>query len=458
MTTENESIKGYRFAGDIEIKNISLISQLGQVIDISAITVEVSIFQDIFEHYLQCELVISDSLALINSLKGDQKQGLIGGFNGGEVLCISYRTRDKELPFRHHFFALYELSDRQRINEKTETYLLSGISAEAYQSSTRKISRAYGGSSGSLISSMAKSVIDEFVYNKEMKDIHRNYRSVLGFRIEKEVNIDNSTGLQKFVIPNMTADDTIDFFAREADNDSHIPFFLFYEDTKGFNFRDLNTLITAEPKATFYYIASNTPEERKKTQSEIKDYEKIISYNVITQSNLLEKAKGGLFRQKVINLDILKKNKNEVIFEYDKEVSRFNKLQKFNIPGASSGDPIVHLMTSRLGHDVCCPIFEPENHLPKRINQFIARKRSYRNHIMNTKLEVVINGDSELLVGDVIYLNIPNATTLEKDDGKEDKYLSGKYITTKVRHKFGGKSGEQFVTIIECYKDTGIKI
>ena len=73
-------------------------------------------------------------------------------------------------------------------------------------------------------------------------------------------------------------------------------------------------------------------------------------------------------------------------------------------------------------------------------------------------MEVSVPGNSELNVGDVIELNIPNATTINKLDGKKDKYLSGKYLITSLRHKFGGTTGTQFTTFIECVKDTGIEI
>lgn len=452
-----ESKEGYRFAGDIEVKRLSLVSQSGQIIDIGPITQEVNIYQDLSEHYLQCELVISDAVALINSLTGDQSQGVVGGFNGGEVLLISYKTRDAELEEKNHFFALYELSDRMRVDEKIETYVLSGISAEAYQSSTRKISRAYGGAGGNQISNMVRSIVDEYVYNRIIKDAHRNYREVTGFRLNKEVNIDPTNGLQKFVIPNMSVDDTLDFLANEADCDNHIPFYRFYENADGFCFKDINSLTQEEPKATFYYQQSNVEEDPNQREGTIRDHEKIISYNVRKQTNILENGTGGLFRSRTINLDILRKNKHEVVFNYDNEWERFSKLQNFRIPGSVEGDATVNLITSRTGHDSDA-LFSAENPLPKRINQFVARRNSYRRHISNMVLEVTINGDSEINVGDVIYLSIPNATTLDSADGNEDKYLSGKYLLTKVRHKFGGKTGEQFTTFLECIKDTGVEI
>jgi hypothetical protein len=165
--------------------------------------------------------------------------------------------RDSKLPFKTHFFGVHEVAERQRFDDKDEVYILNCISAEAYRASTKTISRAYGGEKGNLISNMVESVVDEFIYDKPIKDLHRNYRQILNIRTEKEVNISPTNGKQRFVIPNMTPDDTLDFFAKEADSDNHVPYYFFYEDSNGFNFKDLNELTQQDVKETFTYMAQN---------------------------------------------------------------------------------------------------------------------------------------------------------------------------------------------------------
>lgn len=450
----DNNIKGFRHAGDIDTKFIKLISQTGQMIDIKSITSEVNIFQDLFEHYIQGEIVISDAVALLDSLSGDINQGLQGGFNGGEVIILCYKSNSKDLEYKTHFFGVYSVTDRKRMDDKIEAYVLNCISAEAYQSTPMKISRAFGGKKGNLISNMVDSIVNEFVYNRTMKDIHRNYRSILGVRIEKEVNINKTNGVQRCIIPNMSVDDAIDFLASESDCDGHIPYYLFWENSKGFNFNDMNNLVLQEPKEEYTYVSTNVKDNETDPNLTIRDYQKIIDFNVIRQTNILGNVKGGLFSQRTINLDILNKNKSEVVFDYTKEHSKFNTLQKYRIPGQVEGDAIVHLIQSRSGHDSGDSIFSAENHLPKRINSTIAYKTSYKRHIFNTLIEVTVPGNSELDAGDIVQLNIPKATDFDKEDGKRDKYLSGKYIITKVRHIF---TESEFTTVFECTKDTGIE-
>lgn len=437
-----ENIEGYRFAGDIDVKGISLIDTQGNITELGSTTLEVNIFQDLFKHYLECDIVISDAVSLFSN-----------GFTGGEVVVLSYKTRDKSLEHKTHLFGVRNISDRTRVDEKVEAYVLNCISAEAYDTSVSKISRSYGGDKGNTITNMIKSIVNEFVYNDKIKNIHSSFKGVLNVAPRKVNEYDQTNGQHKFIIPNLSVNDTILFLIKESSSDYHAPLFFFYESTKGFNFKDLNNLVQQAPIEKYSWVPTNVKGNKKTEDTDVKDYQKIISYDVIKQSNVLGNTQKGLYSSKIINLDILQKNKHEVTFNYKKEGSKFSGLQSGLIQGDSNSPSIVWMMQSRAGHDT--GLYQDENVLPKKTNQIVSRRASYSAHIFNTVVEVTIPGNSELLVGDVIELDIPYSTTLKSLDGKQDKYISGKYLVTSARHKFGGKSGSEFTTILECVKDTG---
>jgi len=451
-----EGISGYRSPGDIDVRKFTLITASGQIIDLQSLVVDFSVYQDIFEHYIQCDLVLNDSVGLINTIRGDKDNGVIGGFSGGEILVASYKSNDDSLPWKNHFFSLYELTDRKRIEERSEAYFLSGVSVEAYPAISNKICRAYGGSGGNLISKMVESIVGEFVYNEDIKSLHYNYRSTVGFRQIKEVSIDQTIGLQKYIIPNLSVDDTIDFLSGEADSDDHIPLFTFYENSKGFNFKNVSNLVKQEVKETYTYLPSNVNEGKGTSQDENFDRTKLISFDVIKQSNFLDNVESGLYRSKTIHIDIHRKTKREVIFDYNQYAPKFTKLQPYKIAGELSTEPVVRMLTSRSGHDTD-PLFSSELPTPKRHGEVAAQSDSYQAHIFNTIVEAAIPGDSELDAGDVIYLSIPVAATSNDQSGEEDKYLSGKYLITKLRHKMLDGT-DSFTTLLECAKDTGTRL
>lgn len=456
MSSES-GVTGYKHAGDVDIRAMKFVSASGQVIDIDPIVIEFSVYQSITEHYLQCDLVINDSIGLINTINTNNSTNMQGGFSGGDMLIVSYKSNTPELPYVNHMFVLHELANRKRLEERSEVYFLSGISVEAYSSSGNKISRAYGGSSGGIISSMISSVVDEFLLSSNIKNMQEAYRKALNISLQKKTDIDETVGNHKFVIPNLSVDDTISFLSSEADSADHIPYFFFYENNNGFNFKNLGSLVSQEVKQKYQYIPSNFTETTADYRSD--DYTEatnIISFEVLKQSDYLENLENGLFKSKTIQLDILRKNKNEVDYRYDNYFPKFKKLQNFKIAGdVESGNPVIRMVTSRDGHQ-SDKIFADENPTPKKIGSTVAQSESYYQHIFNTCVEVALPGDTNINAGDVIYLSIPPASNVKDQLLTEDKYLSGKYLVTKIRNKIIDDS-EMMTTIAECVKDTSVK-
>lgn len=454
----SESIGGYKHAGDYDVRTFKIITATGQSIDIEPLTIEFSLYQSLFEHYMQCDLVLNDSLGLLNTINPIKGGNLQGGFSGGDLLVVSYKSNDDSLPYKTHVFVLYEMTDRKRIEENSEAYFFSGISIEAYTTSSNKISRAYGGLSGSAASKMIESITKEFLLNTNSTSVYASLKQFVNYSIVKESEIEQTNGNHKFVIPNLSVDDSIDFICKEADSDDHIPYFMFYENSSGFNFKNLGSLIEQDPKEKYTYAPSNhTGGYKDKPKEEYTESTNIRSFEVIKQSDYLINQESGLFKSRSIYLDVLRKSKREVVYKYDDYFPKFKKLQEYKIPGSDPevmGDSVVRMATSRFGHDTDS-LFSGETPVVKKHSETCAQSESYFSHIFNTQLEVVIPGDSELDVGDVIYLNIPPATNVLDQVLTSDKYLSGKYLITKLRNKFLDDS-ESMSTIIECVKDTAI--
>ena len=442
--------KGYRHPGDVEIESTLLITENGQTVDLSAVIQEINVYQNMFEHYMQCDVLISDSMGILDALGG--------GFTGGEFFVLSFKNREEtneSLPVRN-VFRIYEVTDRQRVKESREIYTLSCISAEAYQSAPVKIKSALGGISGSTISSMVQSIFKKHINSPEIKAIHNDVKSVTQFSINKTNTFDETDGLQKFIIPHLTVDDTIEFLCEEADSEDHIPFYVFFENSDGFNFRSVGNLAESGPIGLYFYMFNNVSSDTIKDLS-LDDAWKIISYNIQTQSDILTNLNSGLFKSRTINLDIHKKQTTVKNYSYEKYYPKFKKLEYNAITGGvgEDTDPVITLMTSRTGHDTDSA-FAREKPLPKKINQVSDVRNAYTKSIFNTVLEIMLHGNSNYKAGDTIYLMFPLSTDMEKDKTGEsyDKYLTGKYLITKVRHKItGGRTGDPFVSILECCKD-----
>ena len=73
--------------------------------------------------------------------------------------------------------------------------------------------------------------------------------------------------------------------------------------------------------------------------------------------------------------------------------------------------------------------------------------------INNIKIFVRAPGRSNRMVGDVIEFKIPSPNLENRGKGRPDehKYLSGKYLVTKLRHHF---TREKYQIEFECIKDS----
>ena len=440
--------EGKKTPGFVDVKNISLISIAGEILNLNTITEEINIYQGLDEPFLSCNIVISDATSLFDTLNDDV------GFSGQEVLIVRYTTRfpDDKQKDATHAFVLHEVSTRERIKEKEEVLVLEGISIEGYLNLQTKVSRAYGRNSGNTINNIIKSIVEEFFNSKSIQNIYQTIKDITKVTIQKNNTFDPTRNKIQYIAPNINLVRLIKNLVEESDNDTVHPLFHFYEDADGYHFSDVKKLLDRDVADTFSYEPSNYNEGGP--NKDMIDLKKIIEYDIIHQNSMLQNIEFGLYGSKTINMDVLRKRKKEIDFDYNKTAPKFTKLNdKKLIQGNDYGgfNSNVMMFTSRDGHDTDS-ILKSENHIPKRYPQFAGISNSFSYHISNIMLNVVVNGNSDLNVGNKLNLIIPQATTIGEQEGQVvDKYLSGFYMIRSLRHKI---KGDQMVTIMEVMKDT----
>ena len=440
--------EGKKTPGFVDVKNLTLVSIVGEVIDINNIVVETNIYQSLEEPFLRCNIAIADATSLFDTLNDDL------GFTGQELLIVRYATRFPEDKQKDaiHAFVLHEVSFRERTKEKEETLIIEGISIEGYLNLQNKISRAYGRDGGNTISNIVKSIVDEHFDSKSIQNIYQTISDIVKVVIQKNNTFDPTRNKISYISPNISPIRMIRNLVKESDNDTIHPLFCFYEDTDGYHFSDVKKLLDKDVSDTFSYEPSNYMEGG--SNRDMVDLKKIIEYSVVNQNSMLENINRGLYGSKTINMDVLRKRKKEINFDYSTTAPKFAKLNDRRlIQGNSYGGPNskVMMFTSREGHDSDI-VLKSEKHIPKRYPQFAGISSSFSNHISNIMLNVSVHGNSDLNVGNKINLIIPQATTIGEEEGQVvDKYLSGFYMIKTLRHKI---NDDQMVTVMKVMKDT----
>ena len=438
-----------------------------QPINVKLQIIELSIYQDIYEPFLSCDILLQDAIGYANiTSKGSKTQP---GFTGNDILVISYSTTfpDDNIKNKTHAFVLYNLSDRARVEESYENMMLHGISIEGWSCVDKKISRSYGHNETTKRKKLdtahnyVKSITEEFLYNKDAKAFYDKISSDLKVAIKKELTFDDTKSRFSYIMSRVDPTEAIDRLIRESDNNNDTSLFTFYEDSNGFHFADMEKLVEKEEVDHFTYEPSNYNEGGGKKS--MIDLKKITSYHIVKQTDTIETKLSGLFKSKTINIDILRKNKNEIIYDYRKFGKKLKKLNdggkshKHLVSGTSDENAAIYLRTSREGHDTQEFFTGPgkENPLPMKSNMTVSKRGSYSEHLGNIILSVIVNGDSELNVGEKIVLTIPQATVPGSSSRgaplEIDKYLSGYYLISKIRNII---QDNKMDTVLEVVKDT----
>ena len=200
--------KDYR-PKQIDLHKITLTNFQGQSLPLDSLLYSFSVYEDLFSNTMSIELKIIDAVALLEDFP----------VTGEELIEIEFETPTTENVIRG-FFDVYKISDRQKIEERTDSYTLYGVSREFITSTNRRLKKAYN-----------KKRIDQIVrniYNESLKGNQNN---------RKNIFVEDTLGLHSYIAPKTNALDFINFLASEAQsrrypNQSN---FIFYEDHDQWN-------------------------------------------------------------------------------------------------------------------------------------------------------------------------------------------------------------------------------
>ena len=127
-----------RMAGDINVNKIVITSSNGKSLDVTNQMRGMQVFEDMFSPFITGNIVLDDSLDLINFFP----------FVGEEYLDLDLGTPSFQEDSRKITgkFYIYKMTDRFKHKEKAVVYTLHFISIEAVLDINRRFSKAFEGS------------------------------------------------------------------------------------------------------------------------------------------------------------------------------------------------------------------------------------------------------------------------------------------------------------------------
>lgn len=447
------SASNYRGLGALESFNVILKNSTNDsFVDITALVVDFSIYEDIFSKTLYGDVTIKDAVNLLN---GDQQQDSLVGFPivGEEFIEVFYSVSGQESVSRR--FAVYSIKNISIDHSlKVRNYVLSFCSEEHLIDSTTLVQKGYIDN----ISNMAKDVLENYLKVNE---------GVEGGKRKKIYRIQPTRGQQQIVIPKLTPLEALDLLARRSIAEKYFTSatYLFFENKDGFNFCDIEYLIQAgrqkyvKDDKTFTYYYQNPLREDRHEDTGLA-YKNVIRLTQKSKFDTIEKLRRGYFESEAIVVDFATKKISSTLYKFSDKYTTFltmgdptkgnpsypeNSLDFIkNVTKQESVNPnklfgIFNFRQTvpdagRHSKSFLIPTDGSSKYKPA-LDEIYTNRASYMTRLAQNMYTADVYGDTQIGAGDLIRIDLPEivGTTEERH---YDKYLSGYFLVTSIHHKF----------------------
>jgi hypothetical protein len=412
-----------------------------ETVSLKSMMVELSYFEDIMRGTISGMILINDSISMIDRM----------GMNGSEFLHMKFKKGSQSALEIDKYFRVYRVGERVIQNNLNENYTLHFCTEELFLSEQMKISRSYNAE------------ISTIVYNiltGEMKIKDGTKRKVL---------VGRTKGLYNFVMGYKKPFELINWLANYA-----LPVkgegadFVFFENAEGFNFVSLQSLFKRQTYARYKYTPRNVGDEGASKELGI-SLIGIKSYNILDTFDSLYGTTMGVFANKVLTIDPIKRTYQTTKFDYSKYIKKADTLNKGSIIGNlqnrlgqkpnESYDAVFKVLTTNTDHKKIPIIVKNSNEYAMandiRAEVWVPNRTAQLALLNYSRVRILLSGDPNLTIGSKIEVILPSQRGPDgsgNNAGEKDEYHSGTYIITSARHIIDVNM--KYETILEIAKDS----
>ena len=407
-----------RFAGDVSIDKVKIITAKGFYQDVGAQVINVQFYEDIFAPFITGSLILKDSLDLVNLFP----------FIGEEYLELEISTPTLDKNNIKGKYYIYKMTNREMVGDKSVVYQLHFISVEAVVDLNKKTSRVFGDKISKLI--------EPFIKDK-----------TFGLESDKKVIIEDTLNNTKYISNYWTPIENIMYLADTAINTNRSPSYVFFENRDGFYFISLEKLYTAGVFQDFVYD-KYTRDDRAgggSVRNPEKDFKRILEISIPTAFDYMDRIRSGMLSSRQVSYDVTKKTYSAKNYNMFQRFEQQKHLNKYPI----NSDRSIFRAASRI-------INYPKNF--GNFNGFgdVTNAKSNQERISLLKLaeankiNITVPGRCDYTVGQKIKLDLKRIEPLSKKDGDTtDKMFSGNYIIAAINHYVDKQKHECYMEIIK---------
>ena len=485
-------------ANNIDLKKCLLINFKKNYRDIKSLVNEINIYHDLMANGIECELVITDSVGLIEMFP----------IVGDETIIIQFVTPSFE-EIREYVFRVYKVSNRTKGGQRTDSYILHGISQEVINSDLKAVNKSYRDMTGSQIvkaihKDYMRPVIEDHYFVKTKKlyiqdteqQHHQIFSNIKPIRaintIAFETKVKNAGNIKTYNY----SDEYKKVIKTEAvNNESQASNFIYYENYDGWYFRTIDSLLTQKYKNApsikppaieanyfddFYLMDAALEQQAKATGIVVHPRQIISSIDFEKQFDTLENIGTGLYFHKVETIDPILKKFTTDNFHYDTEAKKFEHLEKNkklyskdSIFSKSGSTSYQHYFVSNIGSESSPDYYnipyvnekikipykntketetDAQIRNPRQVHKWFSYDLISRTQLNNIVLTITIPGNTDIEIGHKVNLHIPQTSEVPEYMSKLNLLYNKRFFVIAVRHVIN-KNDETFFTTIECIKD-----
>lgn len=394
-----------------DIESIRITTNYGEV-DVRAMFMEINLFDGVFQPCMSGNILIQDSVGLVNKL----------AFDGSEFITISISKSESFLPFVKTFH-IYKMSHRKAVNVNMEAYILHFSSEEFVYSEQQRVQQNY---------------FDK--HSEVVGKILSDYLSVQ----DQRIFVEESMGIRKSILPKMKPLDAITWCAKRALDENYRPNFLFFENLQGYFFISLSSIMKNPAVATIKHSISNLGEE-----SMSNDFLSAKKIEVVSQYDYIDNTREGLYAGTFIGFDPMTRTYKKVRMDLNSNLgnsetaNEYKNKSNYRNPGAVIN---TKMFDSKI--TVFPYAYERENSAWLLYNdpvqtlteespeKWMFQRNAILRNMTSKVVRIALSGNFGLTSGHNINMLVPvRGEKSDNDpDGNLDMSLSGRYLIIATRH------------------------
>ena len=406
--------------GGVEIESCYIVTPKNGMVDVTALVVKVTLFEDIMSPFITGTLSVVDATALNEILP----------LMGEELLYITIYTPgfEGDLYRRNMVAALYKMEKRENVKLKAVGYELCFMSVEGITDMNQRISKTYRGK----ISGIATSILKSFP----------------GLSTEKSALVEETSNGEIYTSNFWTPTQNLYYLSSKALNEINNPSYVFFENNEGFVFASLDRLFSIP--ATFAFIRHSQMREAEDVQDAVDEYAKVLDISVPNQYDYIERLHEGFYGSTIYNYDLVTKRlnlRNFVAFDDLKKV-RLNK--HINMGDSIQFMPEANMLLSVMHRSLYngSPLLTITHH-----NKRLALLKQVSSMTINIRVYGKMNYTVGSVVDFLAYKDEATGTKLPADEDI-DQILTGRYLVTAISHEI---ARDNHYCNIELCKDSVLK-